>query len=223
MRCFRRGIVQPAGPWVTPAQGTAVGLVCPGLVKIRNMSAKPRFFASPTAFRAWLKANHKKAPELIVGYYKKHTGRPSMTWPQSVAEALCYGWIDGIRRSLDDERYTIRFTPRRARSTWSAVNIRLVAELEAAGKMTAAGRAVFIARPDPDSMGYTHQKREASLDAASIKTFKKNKTAWEFFEAQPPSYRKKMAWWIVAAKQAETRGRRLKKVIEISEEGKRVY
>jgi uncharacterized protein YdeI (YjbR/CyaY-like superfamily) len=186
------------------------------------MSAKPRFFASPVAFRAWLKANHKKAAELIVGYHKKHTGKPSLTWPESVAEALCYGWIDGIRRSLDEDRYTIRFTPRRPRSQWSAVNIRMVAELEAAGRMTAAGRAVFNARPDPESTGYTHQKREAELDVASIKVFKKNKAAWAFFDAQPPSYRKKMAWWVVAAKQAETRERRLKKLILSSSAGKRL-
>lgn len=186
------------------------------------MNAKPRFFACPAAFRAWLKANHKKAPELIVGYYKKHTGKPSMTWPESVAEALCYGWIDGLRRGLDDERYTIRFTPRRARSTWSAVNIRMVAELEAAGRMTAAGRAVFNARPNPESKGYSYQKREADLDAASVRTFKKNKAAWNFFEAQPPSYRKKMAWWVVFAKQAETRARRLQKLILACSAGKRL-
>lgn len=186
------------------------------------MNAKTRFFASPAAFRLWLKANHKKAPELIVGYYKKHTRKPSMTWPESVAEALCYGWIDGIRRSLDDERYTIRFTPRRARSTWSAVNIRMVAELEATGRMTAAGRAVFNARPNPESKGYSHQKREADLNAVCIKSFKKNKAAWAFFEAQPPSYRKRMAWWVVAAKQPETRKRRLQKLILSCRAGKRL-
>jgi len=186
------------------------------------MNAKPRFFASPVAFRAWLKANHKKAAELIVGYHKKHTGKPSLTWPESVAEALCYGWIDGIRRSLDEDRYTIRFTPRRTRSTWSAVNIRMVAELEAAGKMTAAGRAVFNARPDPESKGYTATRKDGALDDANVRTFKKNKAAWKFFEAQPPGYRKNVSWWIVTAKQAETRERRLKKLIELSANGKRL-
>lgn len=189
---------------------------------IRNMSTEPQFFSSPAKFRAWLKKNHKKAGELIVGYHKKHTGKPSLTWPESVAEALCFGWIDGIRRGLDSESYTVRFTPRRPKSKWSAVNIRMVAELEAAGKMTAAGRAVFEARPDPESKGYTAAKKDAALDEASIKVFKKNKAAWEFFEAQPPGYRKNVSWWVVTAKQAETRQRRLAKLIEASAGKKRL-
>mgnify|MGYP002622835965 CR=1 FL=1 len=187
------------------------------------MSAKPQFFSSPGAFRAWLKKNHKKAPEVIVGYYKKHTGKPSLTWPESVAEALCYGWIDGIRRSLDGERYTIRFTPRRPKSIWSAVNIRMVAELEAAGRMTAAGRAVFNARPNPESKGYTAEKKDLALDATSVRTFKKKKAAWEFFEDQPPGYRKKVVWWIMSAKKVETRERRLKMLIDASAAKKRLF
>lgn len=187
------------------------------------MIAKPQFFRSPAAFRAWLKKNHRKAPEVIVGYYKKHTGKPSLTWPESVAEALCYGWIDGIRRSLDGDRYTIRFTPRRAKSKWSVVNIRMVAELESAGRMTAAGRTVFNARPNPESKGYTAAKKDATLDEVCIRTFKKNKAAWKFFEAQPPGYRKNVAWWIVTAKQAETRERRLRMLIEASVARQRLF
>ncbi len=125
------------------------------------MKPKVQFFDSSAAFRAWLRRNHRMADEIHVGYFKKHTSKPSITWPESVAEALCYGWIDGIRRRIDDERYVIRFTPRRPRSKWSAVNVRLVAELEASGKMTQVGRAAFESRTDPKSKGYTYERTEA--------------------------------------------------------------
>ena len=186
--------------------------------------AKPKvqYFESPKAFRAWLRQNHRKADELHVGYYKKHTGKPSMTWPESVAEALCYGWIDGIRRRIDEDRYQIRFTPRRPRSKWSAVNVRMMAELEAAGKMTQAGRAVFAARPDPDSKGYGYESTEAVLDKGSQAAFKKKKSAWAFFEAQPPGYKKKMIGWVMTAKRAETRSRRLDQLIRSSDAKKRL-
>jgi len=181
------------------------------------------FFDSPAAFRAWLKKNHKRACELHVGYHKKHTGAPSMTWAESVAEALCFGWIDGIRRRLDDDSYTIRFTPRRQTSTWSAVNVRLMAELEEAGKMTEAGRAVFQARVDPDAPGYSYENTDYTLDAARVRTFKKNKPAWRFFEAQAPGYRKKVIGWIMSAKKDETRDRRLATLIDESANEKRLF
>ena len=178
--------------------------------------AKPRFFKTPAAFRAWLRTHHKTKDELLVGYYKKHTGKPSMTWPESVAEALCFGWIDGIRRRVDDDAYSIRFTPRRKTSVWSAVNVRLMAELESAGKMTAAGRAIFAARPDPEFPGY-------SYDAKRLREFRKNKAAWKFFEAQAPSYRRTARHWVMSAKREETRDRRLATLIEKSAAGLRVY
>ncbi len=182
----------------------------------------PLFFKTPAAFRAWLRKNHAKASELQVGYFKKDSGKPSITWPESVAEALCFGWIDGIRRSLDGDRYTIRFTPRRPKSIWSAVNIRLIGELEAAGKMTDAGRAAFRTRPEPDSAGYKAQKKVGKLDRDRLAQFKKHRPAWAYFRVQPPSYRSKVVWWVMQAKQEETRNRRLEKLIDVSAECRRL-
>lgn len=142
-----------------------------------------------------------------------------MTWPESVAEALCYGWIDGLRKRLDDDRYTIRFTPRRPGSKWSAVNIRLIAKLDAAGLLTQAGRAAFEARPHktgPQSEGYKVRKKVATLDAARLRAFKQNKPAWKFFAAQPPGYQNAAAWWVISAKKEETRDSRLAKLIKLS-------
>lgn len=190
------------------------------------MSGSPVFFETPAALRRWFRKNHRSADELIVGYFKKHAvdkGQRSITWPESVAEALCFGWIDGIRRTLDGDRYTVRFTPRRPRSRWSAVNIRLMAELEAAGKMTAAGRAVFEARPDPDSPGYTASiPKNVRLDAACERKFKRQRAAWKFYQAQPPGYRRRMEFWIMQAKRSETRDRRLQQLIDASANQKRL-
>lgn len=184
---------------------------------------KPVFFDSPDAFRAWLRVNHKKSDELLVGFYKRHTGKPSMTWPESVAEALCYGWIDGIRRRVDDDVYTIRFTPRRKGSKWSAINVKMMAELEAAGKMRKAGRDAFNARPDPSDHGYSYEREKAPLDAVRLARLEKNKSAWAFFASLPPGYRKLMAHWVMSAKKEETRDRRLARLIEASAAGKRIY
>lgn len=185
--------------------------------------SQPRFFKSPAAFRVWLKKNHKTADELIVGYYKKNTGKASITWPESVAEALCFGWIDSIRRTVDDESYSVRFTPRRPKSRWSAVNIRMVAELEKAGKMTAAGRKAFEARPKSEEKGYSVKDFDGELDKKRLIAFKKNKKAWKFFEAQPPGYQRMARHWVMSAKREDTRDRRLAKLIESSAAGKRVY
>jgi uncharacterized protein YdeI (YjbR/CyaY-like superfamily) len=180
------------------------------------------YFRSPADFRKWLAKNHAKARELLVGYYKKGSGKPSLTWPESVAEALCYGWIDGIRRRVDDQRYTIRFTPRRARSTWSAINIRLMKELEAAGKMTPAGRAAFAKRVPEKSRVYAYeQRKEIRLAPALVKKFKKNKAAWAFFEKQPPSYRKLAAKWVMSAKQEATRDGRFARLLSSAAAGER--
>ena len=150
------------------------------------MAAAPRFFETRGAFRAWLRTNHRTASEVFVGYFKRHTGRPGMTWPESVGAALCFGWIDGIRRRIDDDRYVIRFTPRRRGSRWSAVNVRMMAALIASGEAAPAGRDAFEVRADPASQGYSAEKKQGALDGARLRALKKNKSAWAFFGAQPP-------------------------------------
>lgn len=189
------------------------------------MAENVQFFETPAAFRAWLEKYHKKAAELHVGFFKTHTRKRSITWPESVAEALCYGWIDGIRRRLDDDCYVIRFTPRRRGSKWSAVNIRMVAKLVAAGRMKDAGRAAFEARPHktgPKSKGYSYERKEASLDRVRVARFKKNCSAWAFFQAQPPGYRGKAVWWVMSAKHERTRERRFARLLECSAAGARL-
>jgi uncharacterized protein YdeI (YjbR/CyaY-like superfamily) len=184
---------------------------------------EPTFFAEPADFRAWLDENHERESELWVGFHKKATGRPSITWPEAVDEALCFGWIDGIRRSLGDESYTIRFTPRKARSTWSAVNIERANELVAEGRMRPAGFAAFEARSDDRSAIYAYEQRhEAKLAPDDEREFRANERAWEFFQAQPASYRKTALWWVVSAKREETRARRLRTLIEDSANGRRL-
>jgi uncharacterized protein YdeI (YjbR/CyaY-like superfamily) len=184
---------------------------------------KPTFFAEPADFRAWLEENHERESELLVGFYKKATARPSITWPEAVDEALCFGWIDGIRRSLGDETYVIRFTPRKPRSTWSAVNIERAKELVAEGRMRPAGLAAFEARSDDRSAIYAYEQRhQAKLAPNEEREFRADKRAWEFFAAQPPSYRKTALWWVVSAKRDETRARRLRTLIEDSANGRRL-
>jgi uncharacterized protein YdeI (YjbR/CyaY-like superfamily) len=184
---------------------------------------EPTFFAEPADFRAWLEENHERASELWVGFHKKATGRSSITWPQAVDEALCFGWIDGIRRSLGDESYMIRFTPRKARSTWSAVNIARVKELVAEGRMQPAGLAAFEARSDDRSAIYAYEQRhDAKLAPEQEREFRANPRAWEFFQGQPTSYRKTALWWVVSAKREETRARRLRTLVEDSANGRRL-
>ena len=184
-------------------------------------NVNPRFFETPSEMRTWLQQHHATAVELLVGYHKRHVvakGKASISWPQSVAEALCFGWIDGIRRSLDKNHYTIRFTLRRSASKWSAVNIHLVAKLKTSGRMTKAGRAVFQARKNPDSKGYKARKKVGTLDNAFLLQFKKHSAAWAFFQAQPPGYQKSAAWWVMQAKQKETRSRRMDRLVRCSAE-----
>lgn len=184
---------------------------------------QPRFFANPQEFRAWLEKNHQSERELWVGYHRKATGRPSMTWPESVDEALCFGWIDGIRKAVDESSYMIRFTPRKPTSTWSAVNIGRVAELSKEGRMRPAGLKAFEARSDAKSAIYAYEQRKAAaFDPASEKRFRANGKAWEFFQAQAPSYRKVITYWVISAKQEATRARRLEKLIAESEAGRRL-
>ncbi len=184
---------------------------------------EPRFFTGPAEFRAWLHAHAATASELLVGFHKRHTGAPSLTWPESVDEALCVGWIDGVRKRIDDERYQIRFTPRKPGSTWSAINIERVQVLIAAGRMQPAGLAAFALRQEAKSRIYSYEQRQAAeLDAAQRKAFKQHKAAWAFFEQQPPGYRQQMIWRIVSAKQPATRERRLQLLIEACRDKRRL-
>jgi uncharacterized protein YdeI (YjbR/CyaY-like superfamily) len=183
---------------------------------------KPTFFRSPAEFRAWLAEHHATARELLVGFYKRASGEPSITWPESVDEALCFGWIDGVRRRVDDRCYTIRFTPRRAGSVWSAVNIRRVKALTEEGRMRPAGLTAFEARRENRSGIYSYEQRRAEFDEPCAGVLRKNKAAWKFFQAQPPSYRKMVVWWVVSAKKEETRLKRLGKLVEESAAGRRV-
>jgi uncharacterized protein YdeI (YjbR/CyaY-like superfamily) len=179
-----------------------------------STDVEPRFFPTPKAFRAWLKTHHAKAGELLVGFYKVGSGKPSMTWPESVDEALSFGWIDGVRRSLGEEAYTIRFTPRRKGSVWSAVNIKRVEVLQAEGRMSAAGIKAFEARLEHKSRVYAFEQGDVTLAPVYEKRIKANKAAWTHFSARTPSYRKKVIWWIMSAKAEETRQRRVEKLIE---------
>jgi uncharacterized protein YdeI (YjbR/CyaY-like superfamily) len=183
---------------------------------------KPTFFPTPAKFREWLKKNHKKEKQLLVGFYKVDSGKPSMTWSESVDQALCFGWIDGIRRSIDDKSYSIRFTPRKPTSIWSAINIKKVEELTKAGLMTPEGEKAFRHRKESRSKVYSHEKEAVDLAPQYEKQFRKNKTAWKFFKEQAPSYKKVMIHWIMNAKQEATRQSRLEQTIKISEQQKRM-
>ena len=183
---------------------------------------KPVFFAEPSGFRAWLEKQHESEQELFVGFYKKGTGLPSITWPEAVDEALCFGWIDGVRKSLGEDSYMIRFTPRKPGSTWSAVNVGRVEELTRLGWMRPAGIAAFEKRSEAKTGTYAYeQKEDAALEKAEEKQFRANKPAWEFFQSQPPWYRRTAIWRVVSAKKEETRKSRLAKLIEESAQGRR--
>lgn len=182
----------------------------------------PKFFATPAAFRAWLSKNHLTAAELLVGFHKTDSGKRSMTWPESVDEALCHGWIDGVRRSLGDTSYTIRFTPRRRGSIWSSINIKRMAVLTEAGLVTEAGLAAFSRRSDDKSSIYAYEQRKAAtLTPAQEKQFKSNRKAWAFFTAQAPSYQRQMIFYVVSAKREETQVKRLVALIALSAEKRR--
>jgi uncharacterized protein YdeI (YjbR/CyaY-like superfamily) len=181
------------------------------------------YFASPGKFCEWLEKHHESARELWVGFHKKDTGRPSLTWPESVDEALCFGWIDGIRKSVSAEAYVIRFTPRKSTSIWSNVNIKKAEALVECGRMQLAGLRAFEARDAKKSGIYAfEQRKKARLAPREEKQFRANKAAWKFFESQPPGYRQIVAWWIISAKRPETRVRRLAMLIDDSEAGRRI-
>jgi uncharacterized protein YdeI (YjbR/CyaY-like superfamily) len=180
---------------------------------------KPVFFSSPAAFRKWLEKHHSKKAELLVGFYKVGSGKPSMTWSESVDQALCFGWIDGVRRSLDKDSYTIRFTPRKSSSIWSAINIKKVEALQKAGLMTPAGLNAFNLRKAHRSKVYSYEKEAPALPDSFLEVFKANKKAWQYFSALAPSYRKTSIHWVMGAKQEPTRLKRLHKLISDSEAG----
>jgi uncharacterized protein YdeI (YjbR/CyaY-like superfamily) len=184
---------------------------------------KPRFFATPEKFRAWLAKNHASADELLVGFHKKDSGKPSIDWPQSVDEALCFGWIDGVRRSLDETSYTIRFTPRRPTSIWSSINIARVKELTRLGRMMPAGQAAFARRSRDRSVIYAYeQSATAKLTPAETREFKANAAAWKYFSTVAPSYRHKVLYWITSARKPETRSSRLQRVIAGCASGEKI-
>ena len=183
----------------------------------------PMFFADAAAFRRWLEAHADSARELLVGFHKVGSGSPSMTWPESVDEALCFGWIDGVRRRIDESSYSVRFTPRKANSIWSAVNIAKVERLRAQGRMRPAGEAAFARRSEARSAVYSfEQATVAELSAEELHSFGRDHAAWTYFESTPPGYRKTVLHWVTTAKKATTRAERLAKLIEACVEGRRL-
>jgi uncharacterized protein YdeI (YjbR/CyaY-like superfamily) len=187
------------------------------------VSEEAIFFETPGELRAWLEEHHATASDLWVGFYKKGSGRRSLTWSQVVDEALCFGWIDGKAQRIDEQRYRQRLSPRRRNSNWSAVNVAKVAELRAQGRMTPAGEAAFAARREdsPGTLSY-ERRHEAAFDVEQGAAFRANAPAWEWFAAQSPSYRSMATFWVVSAKRPETRTRRLATLIECSAEARRV-
>ena len=184
---------------------------------------KAKYFASGAAFRSWLEANHDRASELLIGFYRKTASRNGITYPEALDEALAFGWIDGVRRGVDGERYTIRFTPRKPRSIWSNVNVKRVGELIAAGRMMPSGLDTFANRDLKRSGIYSYEREiAAELSAADIKTIKADRAAWAFHEKQPTAYRRLVAHWVTSAKKPETRARRLHILIANAREGKRI-
>ena len=188
-----------------------------------SVTKRPRFFATPAKWREWLQRHHASATDVWVGFHKRGSGRPSITWPESVDEALCFGWIDGVRKRLDESRYVIRFTPRRKGSVWSSVNLARIRELTRLGLMRPAGLAAHEGRTAGKSGIYAYeQRKKARLPAAMQRRFKGNRQAWTFFQTQPPWYRQVTTWWVVSAKREETRERRLALLIEDSAAGRRI-
>jgi uncharacterized protein YdeI (YjbR/CyaY-like superfamily) len=183
---------------------------------------KAIFFQTSAAFRRWLEQHHAKTEAVWVGYYKKGSGKPSIAWSESVDEALCYGWIDGIRQGIDDVRYRIRFTPRKPGSIWSSVNIKRAQALIEQGRMQPNGLKAYRARKENKSGIYSYEQRSVDLEEPYNGLLKKNEAAWRFFQVQPASYRKTVNWWIISAKKEETRLKRLEKLMANSLQGQRL-
>ena len=187
-----------------------------------NAGREIQFFEKPSQLRKWLEANHVSARELWIGFHKKSSGKPSVTWPEVVEESLCFGWIDGIRKRIDEQSYTIRLTPRNPRSIWSAVNIRLAERLIQEKRMRPAGLKAFESRTEDRSRIYSYEKEKHIFSEEYLGEFKSHKRAWTFFESQPPSYRRVTTFWVISAKKEETRRKRLAELIHESQEGRRV-
>ena len=183
---------------------------------------KPTFFATPAAFRDWLEQHHDSEREVWVGFYKVKSGRGGMVYREALDEALCYGWIDGLARGVDEHSYAQRFTPRKERSHWSQVNIRRAKELIAEGRMRPPGLAAFERRPADAAPAYSFEQRDVAFSPAQRKRFRANAAAWKYFESQPPSYRRIATWWVLSAKREDTRERRLATLIEDSAAGRRI-
>jgi len=183
---------------------------------------KIQFFRTSSDLKGWFEEHHATAEELWVGFYKKGSGKASITWPESVDEALCVGWIDGVRKRIDDISYKIRFTPRKQVSVWSTVNIRRCKALAQQGRLQTSGLKAFEARRANKSGIYAYEQRRDQLEEPYQGLLMRNKAAWAFFRAQPPGYRKTLGWWVVSAKKEETRLDRLKKLIVASARGKRL-
>jgi len=183
---------------------------------------KPKFFATAEEFYEWLKEHHDKESELLVGFWKADSGKESMTWSESVDQALCFGWIDGVRKRIDDESYTIRFTKRRPKSIWSKINRDKMERLIKEGKVHKTGLEIWEKRDETKQDRYSFEQKKLVLPEADVREFKKNRKAWEFFQKQPLSYHRVAIWWIVSAKKPETHDRRLAKVIADSEAERRI-
>jgi len=178
------------------------------------MPPKPTFFPTPSDFRTWLETHHDKLREQLVGFHKKSSGKPSITWPESVEVALCFGWIDGVRKSLNETSYTIRFTPRKPTSTWSSININLVRKLTKQGLMHPAGLKAFAARNEKKCGIYSYEQRKsAKFTREQEKQFRANKAAWDFFRSQAPWYQRLTTYWVISAKKEETKRKRLSELI----------
>ena len=183
---------------------------------------KPFYFEKPSDFRKWLFKNHDKQTELLVGFFKVSSNKPSITWSESVDEAICFGWIDGVRKSIDEERYCIRFTPRKSTSIWSAINIKKVEELTGKGLMHPSGVEAFKKRKEINSRIYSYEKEPEMLRKDFEKIFKANKKALQFFQNMPPSYKRTAIHWVMSAKKEEIKHKRLEELIKDSEEGRRI-
>jgi len=182
----------------------------------------PIYFATPAKLRAWLKKHHASRTEAWAGLHKKATGASSITWPQLVDQLLCFGWIDGVRKTVDEERYKIRITPRKPGSHWSLVNLRRARELMDLGLMQPAGLAAFEVRDEHTSRRYSFERAHAALTSEYERALRANRAAWAFFDGQPPSYRKAATAWVMTAKREETRLRRLQTLIRDSAAGQRI-
>ena len=183
---------------------------------------KPKFFKTPAEFRDWLLKNHDSKSELLTGFHKKDSGKKSITYPEALDEALCFGWIDGVRRNLDKTSYTIRFTPRKPKSIWSLINVNHVARLKKEDRMQPSGLAAFALREDKRTGIYSFENRPKELSPEYQRKFKANQKAWEFFKAQPPYITKTSAFYVMSAKNEETRLRRLDRLIDASAKGERL-